>query len=176
MAHNVKFTLRFPPTEIPEWALQYDAAGDDDALAAGRRIANDAFDPRNDLAIIFEWKTRNRGKSRLLENTPKEISDAFNLAVRAKTDRSAVAVLTGLSGVGTPVASAILTAVAPERYTIIDFRALGALNYKGPYSSLSFYLHYLRYCRGTAQKHRVSLRTLDRALWQWSFVNQPDDP
>ena len=47
-------------------ALQYNAAEDDDALAAGRRIANGAFDPRNDLAIIFKWKTRNRGKSRLL--------------------------------------------------------------------------------------------------------------
>ena len=66
MVNNVKFALRFPPSEIPEWALQYNAAEDDDALAAGRRIANGAFDPRNDLAIIFKWKTRNRGKSRLL--------------------------------------------------------------------------------------------------------------
>jgi hypothetical protein len=38
-----------------------------------------------------------------------------------------VAVLTGLSGVEVPAASAIMTAVDPERFTIVDFRALWSL-------------------------------------------------
>jgi hypothetical protein len=85
----------------------------------------------------------------------------------AKTERAAIAVLTGLNGVQVPVASAILTAIHPERFTIIDFRALQALNAAQPIT-LDFYLDYLDECRRLAKANNVDLRTLDRALWQWS--------
>ena len=166
---RIEFELQFDPAEIPRWAKKYDVAGDDDALDAGRRIASGTFDPISEFAIIFRWKTRNRGRSRLFKNTPEEIADALTLAVLAKTERSAVAVLRGLSGVGTPVASAILTAINPERYTVIDFRALEALGADTVDRSLPFYLYYLRYCREIAGEYGVSLRKLDRALWQWSY-------
>jgi hypothetical protein len=67
-----------------------------------------------------------------------------------------------------PVASAILTAIDPERYTVIDFRALEALGNKSNDRTVNFYLAYLDACRQLAQEHQVSLRDLDRALWQWS--------
>jgi hypothetical protein len=60
-------------------------------------------------------------------HTDLEIADALDLAMAARTDPAAVAVLTGLAGVDVPVASAILTAVDPQRFTIIDFRALWSL-------------------------------------------------
>lgn len=34
--------------------------------------------------------------------------------------------------------------------------------------TVDFYLAYPQACRGLAQKNSVSLRELDRALWQWS--------
>jgi len=46
------------------------------------------------------------------------------LALAARTERSAISVLRGLAGVDVPVASAIMTAIDPKRYTILDFRAL----------------------------------------------------
>ena len=67
-----------------------------------------------------------------------------------------------------PVASAILTAIDPERCTVIDFRALEALGKKTNDRSVNFYLSYLDACRTLAEEHQVSLRNLDRALWQWS--------
>jgi hypothetical protein len=68
-----------------------------------------------------------------------------------------------------PVASAILTAIYPERFTIIDFRALEALNIpEQPYISIDFYLSYLAECRKIASENSVTLRTLECALWQWS--------
>ncbi len=74
----------------------------------------------------------------------------------------------GLQGVAVPVASAILTAIYPERYTVIDFRALEALGSKTTDRSVNFYLAYLTHCRQLAKAHHVTLRALDRALWQWS--------
>ena len=121
------------------------------------------------LCRFFKWKTGGRGESRLEKNSDQDIADALKLATMdAKTNRAAMAVLMGLNGVLAPVASAILTAIKPERYTIIDFRALEALNIKQPYLTIDFYLDYLDECRRLASEYEVSLRTLDRALWQWS--------
>jgi len=71
-----------------------------------------------------------------------------------------------------PVASAILTAIDQERYTIIDFRALEALGISSAYHTVDSYLKYLAHCRLLACQNNVRLRELDRALWQWS-AEQP---
>jgi hypothetical protein len=92
------------------------------------------------LEAIFRWKTGGRGISRLRRNSDLEIRDALRLAVSAQTERAAVSVLCGLCGVEIPVASAILTAIDPERYTIIDFRALEALGIKNSWHTVDSYL------------------------------------
>jgi hypothetical protein len=162
-----RFRLQFKPAEIAELAKRYGYERDDNPLAAGRRIREGDF-TRENLSVIFEWKTRGRGRSRLMHNSDREIGDALRLAVCAETERAAIAVLLGLHGVQVPVASAILTAIDPERYTVIDFRALEALGSKSTDRSVNFYLAYLDTCRQLATAHRVTLRDLDRALWQWS--------
>jgi hypothetical protein len=165
--HAFRFRLQFHPSEIKEYAQRYSFQEDLKPLEAGTRIREGEYS-RKSLEAIFEWKTRGRGRSRLVKNKDNEIADALHLAVTAKTDRAAVAVLLGLHGVGVPVASAILTAVDPERFTIIDFRALEALGVPKWPGTVDFYLAYLDACRVLACKHNVPLRTLDRALWQWS--------
>jgi hypothetical protein len=171
------YALQFPIAQVPHLAGRYP---DDDTniLEAGRRIANGEYKGEH-LATIFEWKTRGRGRSRIQRNTQDEIADALRLAVLAETERSALSVLTGLSGVDVPVASAILTAVNPTRFTILDFRALYSLGIvkTAPYSA-GFYLEYLGICRRVAADASIAtgsdidLRTLDRALWQYSKENQ----
>jgi hypothetical protein len=79
-----------------------------------------------------------------------------------------VSVLCGLRGVKIPVASAILTAIFPERFTAIDYRALESLGVEKPALTVNYYLVYLDYCRGTAAQYGLTLRDLDRALWQAS--------
>jgi hypothetical protein len=54
---------------------------------------------------------------------------------------------------------------------VIDFRALQSLGTKRSYVNISFYLEYLNACRDLARQYNVSLRTLDRALEQWSDEN-----
>lgn len=145
------FELQFPPHQIPVLAARYPAQDDIAGLDAGKRR-----------------KTGGRGISRLARNADTEIEEALRLAVGAKTERAAIAVLCGLVGVHVPVASTVMTAVAPERYTIIDFRALEALGITDYNATVDFYLLYLNACRTLADRHVVSLRMLDRALWQWS--------
>jgi hypothetical protein len=163
----VAFRLLFPPSKIQALADRYKFADDTAALGAGTKIRNGQY-TRTNLLSIFDWKTKGRGRSRLAKNTDQEIADSLALATAAKTDRAAVAVLMGLNGVQVPVASAILTAIDPQRFTIVDFRALEALNVKRPNITIDFYLAYLNECRTLAWQNKVSLRTLDRALWQWS--------
>jgi hypothetical protein len=92
----------------------------------------------------------------------------LRFAAEATTDRAAIAVLLGLNGVQIPVASAILAAIDPDRFTIIDVRALEALGVTKYVLTINFYLEYLNKCRELARENRVPLRMLDRALWQWS--------
>ncbi|MCJ2069317.1 hypothetical protein MKK75_10980 [Methylobacterium sp. J-030] len=161
------FALRFPIADIPDLAARYQYADESAAMTSGRAIAAGEH-TRANLTTIHRWKTKGRGRSRLGWNTDVEIADALALAVAAKTDRAAASVLCGLAGVKLPVASAVLMAIDPARYTIIDVRALDSLGALGNRIDLRLYLTYLHFCRALAFEAGTSLRTLDRALWQWS--------
>jgi hypothetical protein len=158
---------------MAKYQKRYKYADDVNALKAGQKIAAGQA-TRDNLIEIFDWKTKGRGRSRISKNTDDEISDALILAASARTDRAALAVLLGLRGVAIPVGSAILTAVAPERYSIIDFRALWSLSvHPAPVYTVDYYIKYLEYCRATAPSANLSLRSFDRALWQYSKEHQP---
>ena len=77
----------------------------------------------------------------IAKNSADEIKDALRLALKAREPRSALAVLMGLRGVGTPMASAILTATDQERYTVIDYRALESLGASDQKTDLNFYIY-----------------------------------
>lgn len=162
------FALQFDPAEICNLSKGYQFKDEQVALDAGVRISK-GKGRRHDLCAIYKWKTKGRGISRLCKNTDGEIEDALKLAVAATTERAAVAVLLGLEGIDIAVASAVLTAIDANRYTIIDFRALEALGVSvHPFVTIGYYLAYLGACRELATRHNISLRVLDRALWQWS--------
>ena len=77
--------------------------------------------------------------------------------------------LLSLEGVGVPTGSALLHFAHPESYPILDVRALESLGRKsrGTYP-VSFWVDYLTACRSLSSKCGVSIRELDKALWQWS--------
>jgi hypothetical protein len=164
--NQINFAPRLDRDEAHLLSKQY---RDDDTIpeAAGERIRRGSYD-RENLNQIFDWKTKGRGRSRLNKNDDAEIREALKIAATAERPRTAMAVLVGLAGVDVPVASAILAMVHPDDYTVIDFRALESLNYTGNYYSIPFYLDYREFCIRLARKWNMSLRDLDRALWQWS--------
>ncbi len=167
MRTSRSFQLQFAPGRIKELATHYEYADDREPLEAGASISGGEYNRKN-LEVIFRWKTGGRGISRLSRNTDAEIEDTLRLASTTQTERAAIAVLCGLHGVGVPVASAVMTAINPTPYTIIDFRALEAFGITEYNETVDFYLEYLTRCRMLAREHNVGLRELDRALWQWS--------
>ena len=171
------FNLQFDPDKISALEKQYletrkGAEKDARMERAGKEILAGAKTRKN-LEIIFRWKAA-RAVHHLSKNKTKDIRRCLTEAVNAKDDRSAIVALvrdssleTGLHGIQVPVASAILTAIFPNRFTVIDYKALASLGCPQDFPGVGFYLEYLRTCRRIKDENRVSLRTLDRALWQW---------
>jgi hypothetical protein len=164
------FVLQFDPSEILKLATRYGPEQDEEAFRAGSSIAAGNYS-RENLNVIVCWKSPRRA-ALIDDNTDAEIAKALRFAADIRTsEKLAVEILDGLHGVGVPVASAILTVIHPTKYTVIDFRALESLGVSKWDGSVNYYLSYLRACSELAIKHDVSLRTLDRALWQWSREN-----
>jgi hypothetical protein len=176
------FQLQPAEAELQELAEQYwQRTGEKEqelekaAFEAGEAIRNGDFTLAN-LEAIVRWKSE-RVVHYLIGNSNEKIRRV--LAVAAAADAStetAVTALLELQGVDIPVASAILAAIYPERYTVLDFRALEALGHAR--HDVHFYEEYLDFCKRLADSNIVKpqsnlpaptpLRTLDRALWEWS--------
>jgi len=166
--------LQYDPADIPKLSAEYlatlykgrtAAAFDRDMEDAGRRIVNGAPTPKN-VEEVYRWKSHRR-MDLFVQNTEEEIAEAVTGAIAAKTPREAVESLARLKGVGVKMASAILTSMFPELYTVCDFRASEALGVRDG-NDVDFYVEYLDACRRMAKEYGVTLRDFDRANWQWS--------
>jgi hypothetical protein len=82
-----------------------------------------------------------------------------------------------LEGVAYPTASVILHFLHRDPYPILDVRALWSVSADAPASEraygFEFWSAYVDYTRELASQRGVSMRTLDRALWQYAFEHQP---
>jgi hypothetical protein len=170
------FVLQFTQSEIAGLVARREGnVEQDEAFEAGGRIAGGDYSRQN-LELIVAWKMEGvhltRVMSYLGQNTDAEIDHALRSAIATDSERSAIEILDRLHGVGVPVASAILTTILPQKYTIIDVNALNALGVDDKSKGQSvYYLAYLKKCRDLAAQFSVSLRTMDHALWQWGYEN-----
>jgi hypothetical protein len=164
-----EFVLQFPPEEIPALAKRYRYAGDSAPVAAGRRAKQRGYFSLSDFLVVCRWKAP-RAEQSFSSNSEEEVKEATQDALRPVAEAERIESLTSLRGVGVPIASALLHFAEPERYPILDVRALESLGYESQRTqySTSFWLRYLHFCRTTAERFHVSIRGLDKALWQWS--------
>jgi hypothetical protein len=95
-------------------------------------------------------------------------------ALSTESEQLRVEVLTLLNGVSWPTASVILHFCHREAYPILDFRALWSLGVEANDVRYNFDLWwgYTQACRRLAEETGLSMRELDRALWQYSKENQ----
>jgi hypothetical protein len=162
------FQLQYDPAEIRILEAEYlETSKEDDQEMedAGKRIASGDY-RRENLEAICRWKSVRR-IGLLSYNTDSEIELALKRAIGAADVKEAVDSLTPLDGVGVKMASAILTAIDPERYTVLDFRALEALGLDDS-EDADLYVFYVEACRRMAENYGVTMRAFDRANWQWS--------
>jgi len=181
-----QFQLQPAVSELPRLVDQFHkGAGEREqmleaaAFEAGAAIRNGETTLAN-LEAIVRWKSE-RAVHYLIGNSTASIRRALEVAARPHAStQEAVSALMTLHGVDLPVASAILTAIFPERYTVMDCRVLEALGY--PRQDIRFYEDFLSFCHHMVAAGAMGadpgdaetpLRSLDRALRQWS-ENQHD--
>jgi hypothetical protein len=176
------FQLQPAEAELQDLAEQYwQTSGEKEhelekaAFEAGDAIRNGDYSLAN-LEAIVRWKSE-RAVQVLIGNSNEKIRRALALAASPEsTTEIAVNALTELHGIDIVLASAVLAAIFPERYTVLDFRTLEALGHAR--HDVRFYEEYLAFCKRLAESNIVTpqselpaptpLRTIDRALWEWS--------
>jgi hypothetical protein len=123
---------------------------------------------RDEFLTLCRWKTPRSGP-RCAKNSEGLIREATRFALSTKEEELRIGTLTALRGVGWPTASVILHLCHRDPYPILDFRALESLNCPAPAAyDFDFWRDYTLFCRQLADRWRLSMRELDRALWQYS--------
>ena len=176
------FQLQPPEMELQQMADGYwQEAGDRErqletaAYEAGAAIRSGEY-TLNNLEAIVRWKSE-RMVHYLIGNSNESIRSALAAAASPSASTEvAVNALTVLRGIDISIASAILSAIYPERYAVLDYRALEALGHAR--HDVRFYMEYndaLKHLADCAivkaQGHLpapTALHALERALWQWS--------
>jgi hypothetical protein len=149
------------------------------AFEAGEAIRGGEYTLPN-LETIVRWKSE-RVVHYLIGNSSESIKSALAIAAAPETKaEDAVKALIALRGVDISIASSILSTIYPERYAVLDYRALEALGHAR--HDVAFYAEYNSYCKRLAECGMVqpreglpaptALHALERAFWQWSKSRQ----
>ena len=136
------------------------------------KVQQQCYLSKSDLKIVADWKAP-RVSHHIEKNENGFIKDITSFSFSATNERAKIEVLTCLNGVGFPMASVILHFFHKDQYPILDFRALWSIGIEneGNYS-FSFWWDYVLFCRDAAKQNKIDMRTLDKALWQYSKENQ----
>ena len=166
--------LKFNPNKISYWSERYGyPLNEDGVINLAPLIQKQGYMTKQQLQTLCQWKSaRSSGNTR--SNSQQYVKEVTNFALSSDNERSRIEALTLLDGVGWPTASAILHFYHADNYPILDFRALWSIGVDTPPSvyKYDFWQDYTDYCRVISKKHKVSMRILDKALWQYSKENQ----
>jgi len=168
------FKLRFPKEEIIHYRDKYSYPLNDDKIRKKTQIAvKRGFLLKQELLDICYWKTP-RSQSKCSKNEDDFIIDITKVSLYTDNEKLKIEILTLLFGVKWPTASTILHFCFPEQYPILDYRALWSLSVDSPPSVYNFYFwwDYVMICREVSEELGITIRELDKALWQYSKENQ----
>jgi hypothetical protein len=138
-------------------------------LAIGCAARERGYYTLDEFLAVCRWRTR-RSTSLVALNSAESVKAAAPTSLsEASSERERIAALRALRGVDWATASVLLQLAYPERYPILDKRALHALGTHPPAAhSFRFWEAYVTECLRWAERAGVDGRTLDQALWQRS--------
>jgi hypothetical protein len=150
-------------------------------------VASRGYLTVDELVEVARWKSwRALG---ILTRDEKDVQAITRMAFASDTpEQFRHRILCILSGVGHPMASAILTVWDPEAHTVYDYRVVEALQELqklnplpcspavGDRRHMPGYWTFLQPYREIAKSVGVSHRDLDRALWKWDQAGKPPWP
>ncbi len=170
------FKLQFDREKIRCWAGEYSMLTPLEKKIEAEiapRVRERGYYTKEEFTDLCLWKTQ-RSQSLVKSNSTETIQECTRIALSTPDERLRIGVLTLLKGVGWPTASVLLHFGYDNLYPILDFRALWSLGLEKPPSqyNFDFWMAYTHYCRQMAADVNVSMRTLDRALWEYSKREQ----
>ncbi|WP_139349875.1 hypothetical protein [Thioalkalivibrio denitrificans] len=160
--------LRFPIEEVPYWAGRYSYPRTlNGALSSA--VQTQRYFTKAQLVEICQWKSP-RSAPKAERNDAVFVEEVTRAAIATTNEQFRVEGMTLLHGVGWPVASCLLHFGISGSYPILDFRALWSLNVDVQPREYCFNLWqaYVAHCQVLAEQADVSVRELDKALWQYS--------
>ena len=162
------FELQFPPDQIEALAERFGYMDESKLLTIGESVRARGYYTRGEFIEVCALKSV-RSRPKIAANSRDAIVSATRSALATDDEGLRMQHLLALDGVGVPTASTLLYCAFPADYPILDIRALESLGVK-PRSQypVSFWLLYLAACRALSAGRGVSIRTLDKALWQHS--------
>lgn len=165
--------LRFPESEILTLAECYRCSETETMLLTeSKSVRARGYLTREQLERVARWKSPRRADA-TRKNTDEFVREMTAFSLTTKDERARIESLTLLDGVMWPTASVILHLFHREKYPILDLRALESVSSTVPTDyDFSFWWSYVQFTRKIADRNRVDMRTLDRALWQYSKDNQ----
>ena len=131
---------------------------------------------RDELYQAAKWKSPRRVNLTLdPANTDDKVKKITQQAFRDTDNWKKLEMLRrDLPGIGQARASAILQLYDKKPYPILDRHALYSLGLARRTRSWypeSFWRKYVCFCRDIAKRNGFGMRTLDRALWAYSYIN-----
>jgi hypothetical protein len=166
------FRLRFAAEAVRKWAHRYQYESDEAVVRVATAARRRGHFEREELRVLARWKTP-RSASRIARNEAEFVRETTRVALSTRSERLRIEVLTLLDGVDWPTASVILHFAHADPYPILDYRALWSLGVSHPPRySFELWEAYVAFTRAAARRLRVSMRELDRGLWQYSKERQ----
>lgn len=131
------------------------------------------------LLKILKWKSP-RPLRFYNENDEDYIKNITQLAFQQNDDRIKIHILTVLKGVNYPSASAILMFKNPKLFPVLDIRVwkqlyknnLVTVNPRGIGFTLDQWISYLKILRSFANKHNISVREVEKKLFDYDKLTQ----
>lgn len=165
------FKLKFTQRALPGLVSRYEYATGN-LFNLKPKIDKQGFLTKADLWKVARWKSP-RSAGHTEKNTDDFVREISGIAFTSKNERVRIEVLSLLNGVQWPTASVILHFFHKDPYPILDFRALYSISIEEPPDyGFGFWWSYVEFCRRLAKQSGLSMRDLDRALWQYSKENQ----
>lgn len=164
--------------KIDEYAKRYDESYDNTSVGFTEReikqwLKNNRYLDKEKFVKIGLWKSK-RPKKKYENNTDSLIKEITRFSFITKNEEARIKSLMVLNGVSYPLASVILHFAFPDKYPILDFRAIWSLGWEKPKSyTFDFWQKYCGKIKEISKITGEDIRTIDKALWEYSKENQP---
>jgi hypothetical protein len=167
------FKLRFEVNAIEFWSIRFGGSETEARILneIAPRAKKKGYLDKQDFLTICEWNS-SRPRALYRSNPEDDVREVTRVSFSTKHEKLRIQILTLLKGVSIPTGSVLLHFCAPAPYPILDSNSLWSVQATRPRAyDFEFWWEYVKYTRKLAQQARVSMRVLDRALYQYAVEN-----